>query len=378
MRCRLTPLALLLLLVPAAGARYIRPDLEMIPVERLVKNLSEQAEKEPKNAQIRLNLARVHGMAFAKRTDTATIWKGKLDRGAWFGFEPAFVPFAKELAKGAKEDKEAKKHLEAAIAEYRAALKIDPKLGPAQLGLAWTIEQSGEKKEAIAEYRKAIEAGWAMDKERKTGPLGGHFITVEGADYLIPLLDPKTDKEEIDTLTERVAKLKKLPRPITPIAIPLEDGLSVTDILNTEARVRFDADGSGLKKRWTWLTPKAGWLVYDPTRRGKATSALQLFGNVSFWTFWDNGYQALALLDDNHDGELTGAELDKLAVWHDANGDGVCDPGEVRPLSDYGIVALSCRGVSQAHPDCPVYAPHGVRFADGRTRPTFDVILRPR
>src|SRR5262249_4614643 len=144
------------------------------------------------------------------------------------------------------------------------------------------------------------------------------------------------------------------------------------------ARVAFDADGSGLKKRWTWLTPKAGWLVYDPSHKGNVTSALQMFGGVSFWTFWDNGYQALALLDDNHDGELTGPELDSLAIWHDANGDGVCDPGEVRPLSYYGIVAISCRGEARADADCPAFARRGVRFADGRTRPTFDLILRPR
>src|SRR5262249_21986759 len=105
MKRALVTFGVLILLVPAAGALYVRPDLEMIPVERLLKNLSDQAEKAPKNAQVRLNLARVHGMAYAKRTDTATVWKGKLERGAWFGFEPAFVPFAKELAKGAKEDK---------------------------------------------------------------------------------------------------------------------------------------------------------------------------------------------------------------------------------------------------------------------------------
>ncbi|MFO0970555.1 MAG: tetratricopeptide repeat protein [Gemmataceae bacterium] len=378
MRRCLAGFAVLLVLVPAAGALFIRPDLEMIPVERLVKNLTDLAEKEPKNAKWRFNLARVHGMAYAKNTDTVTIWKGKLDSGAWFGHTPALVPFAKDVVKRAKTSDKARKHLDQAIAEYKAALEIDPKLLVAQLGLAWCLDQSSARKEAIAGYRQVIEAGWEKDKERKSGPLGGHFITAEAAGYLIPLLDPTADKEEIDTLQDRIAKLRKLPRPVTPIAIPLADGLRVADLLDPKARVAFDADGSGLKKRWTWLTPRAGWLVYDPTRQGKVTSALQLFGNVSFWTFWDDGYQALALLDDNHDGELTGRELDNLAIWHDANGDGICDPGEVRPLSYYGVVAISCRGAPHAHPDCPVYAPRGVRFADGKTRPTFDLILRPR
>jgi hypothetical protein len=31
-------------------------------------------------------------------------------------------------------------------------------------------------------------------------------------------------------------------------------------LIAPSARVVFDADGSGLAKSWTWITPKAGWL----------------------------------------------------------------------------------------------------------------------
>ena len=75
---------------------------------------------------------------------------------------------------------------------------------------------------------------------------------------------------------------------------------------------------------------------------------------------------------------LTGDELKGLAIWHDANGDGVCDPGEVKPLADYGIVAVSCRFErDRDHPDRIAFSPKGVTFRDGRTRPTFDLILDP-
>jgi hypothetical protein len=143
--------------------------------------------------------------------------------------------------------------------------------------------------------------------------------------------------------------------------------------------VTFDADGTGLPRKWTWVTRDAGWLVYDPKATGRVTSALQMFGGVSFWTFWDNGYQALRLLDDDGDGMLTGKELDGLAIWHDANGDGICDPGEVKPLSAYGIVAVSVRCErDESHPDRILWSPRGVVFRDGSTRPTFDLILQPR
>ena len=127
------------------------------------------------------------------------------------------------------------------------------------------------------------------------------------------------------------------------------------------------------------MTKDAGWLVYDAKGRGSITSGLQMFGGVTFWLFWETGYDALASLDDNGDGVLAGAELKGLAIWHDANGEGVCDPGEVKPLSAYGIVAVSCRFERDpSHPARVAFSPRGVTFRDGRTRPTFDLILKPR
>src|SRR5262249_30913019 len=140
-----------------------------------------------------------------------------------------------------------------------------------------------------------------------------------------------------------------------------------------------DADGTGLQKKWTWITKDAAWLVYDPKATGKIDSGLQLFGNVTFWMFWSDGYAALRVLDDNRDGELKGDELKGLALWHDANGNGIADPGEVKPLSEYGIVAVSCKAeVLKGHPDRIKYSVKGVTFKDGTTRPTFDLILKAK
>jgi hypothetical protein len=51
-------------------------------------------------------------------------------------------------------------------------------------------------------------------------------------------------------------------------------------LTNPNARVAFDLDGSGLPRKWGWITPKAAWLVYDPAGEGRITSGLQMFGNV--------------------------------------------------------------------------------------------------
>jgi hypothetical protein len=117
--------------------------------------------------------------------------------------------------------------------------------------------------------------------------------------------------------------------------------------------------------------------VYDADRRGRITSALQWFGDVTFWLFWKNGYEALGALDDDADGELKGTELRFLAIWQDRDSDGVSDPGEVRPLADHGIIGLSCRFTPGDGILVAAKSDRGVRFADGRAQATYDVIIRP-
>jgi hypothetical protein len=368
------------LLIPSrpADARYARMEIEKVPVERLAKNLEEQIAKDPKNVQAVINLARVHAMAYTLKSEELPTAKGKPE-AVWFGYEPKLVPFGVP----AKTDdpaklKAAKEHLEKSIALYKKAVEFAPENLPARLGYAWVIEQAGRKDEAVALYRKLIADAWVKEKDLRSLPLGGSTVTGEAAGYLIPLLDPTIDRDEIATLKERSAQLQKLPRPITPIAVPLRDGLSAIDLEDRTASVAFDADGSGLAKQWTWITPDAAWLVFDPQASGRVTSGLQLFGNVTFWLFWDTGYDALAGLDDNRDGRLSGAELRGLALWHDVNRNGVSEPGEVRSLGEYGIVAIDCRYERDAsHPDRIAYSRNGVTFRDGRTRPTFDLVLHP-
>jgi len=374
-------LIVLLLTCPVVSieAMYIRPQLEQVPIERLVENLTKQAEANPTDATIRFNLARVHAMAFAAKTDTAQVFKGRENQGAWFGFEPKFVPFQVQKTDDADKQKAATAQLDAAIADYKKAIELDPNHLASQLGYAWCLEQSGKKDEAIKEYRATIAKGWEKEKNIQAAGLGGHFIVVEAGAYLTPLLDAEKDKDEIAELKERSQKLSRLPRPVTPIAVPLRAGLQAADVEDRAAAVAFDADGTGLPQRRTWIKSNAAWLVYDQRGAGKPESGLQLFGNVTFWCFWDNGYQALSALDNNHDGQLTGAELQHLALWHDANGNGVADPGEVQPLTAYDITALSCRyEIDATHPDRIPFSAAGVTFGNGETRPTWDLILHSK
>lgn len=365
--------AILNLTAMPAWALFLAPDLKTVPIERLQTNLQSAIEKSPKDANLRRNLARVYAMAFASKQENVEI--NSRDDMPWFGFTPKFVPFEVKATDDAQAKQQAEAALAEAIKQYQAALELEPDHLATQLGLAWALDQAGQDDAAKTKYRAVIETAWQQEARQKFGRLGGNYLTVEAANYLIPLLDKEQDSKEIETLELRIQTLMALPRPVTPIAIPLEDGLSVEAIHDTESAVRFDADGTGLPHRWTWLNDRAAWLVYDAQGDGRITSATQMFGSATFMLFWENGYDALATLDDNADGRLAGAELARLALWHDANANGVSEPGEVRSLAEHRIKSLDC-GYQWASGHWQ--SPQGVVFADGSSRPTFDIILEPR
>ena len=125
-------------------------------------------------------------------------------------------------------------------------------------------------------------------------------------------------------------------------------------------------DGDGLTSRWPWVKPSTGILVWDPKRNGRIADGRQLFGSVTWWIFWNNGFEPMALLDDNHDDWLTGSELKNLGVWQDRNGNGVSDAGEVKPLAAHGIARLATQ------PQQDLTHPTGLELKDGRRLPIYD------
>jgi hypothetical protein len=396
MRSVVAPAIVALLVVCApVGAEFARRILENVPIDRLVANLERLTREDPADLLLRLNLARVHAMAYARKTDKAQIQKGREQDGVWVGGlhepEPLHTQFPVKAGRDEAAEKVARAHLEKAIGLYREILIVAPStpVPPtglwgrrfdrvAQLGLGWCLTQAGERGAAVAALRQVVESGWPEDRTDLDVWHGQRSLTEEAIRYLVPLLDREKDKEEIARLRKRASELSRMPRPITPVAIPLRPDLTAMDVTNFDANVLFDADGSGIAKRWTWITADAGWLVFDQRGAQQIDSALQLFGNVTFWLFWENGYRALRALDDNGDRRLTAAELAGLAIWHDRNVNGTSEHREVRSVSEWGIVSLSCDYEFDAnHPDEIAYSPAGVTFRDGSSRPTFDIVLHP-
>lgn len=381
-------LTLTLLLLAAtipALAIYMEADLRDVPLKRLIKNVEKQTTSDPNNAQAWHHVARTHAMAYSRKlaeSDEVQMYLGqksgnplkkKSPPEPWFGFDGPRVPFS-QVKKATTEEANAiaKQHLEKAIAAYRKARTLSPDDTTIRLGLAWALDQAGNDDEAIKEYRAILAEAWKREG-KMTGGFGNYLYTETGA-YLLPHLDSKKDAREIAEIKKRTEHLESLPRAITPIIIPVEkETTSLTNLIDRQARVPFDLDGTGRKLEWQWITPDAAWLVYDPNHTGQITSATQMFGNRSFLLFCETGYEALALLDDDGNGTLTDTELDGLSLWRDIDSDGHSTPQEVRPLSHHGITSLSVK--TSQHPTGIAYSPQGATLTDGSTRPTYDIIL---
>jgi hypothetical protein len=136
----------------------------------------------------------------------------------------------------------------------------------------------------------------------------------------------------------------------TPVSLVFEGD---PDPMHTFTIVKFPLDPSTGAHYWEWRGSKAApLLVYDPHHKGEITSAEQVFGvwalggrrsetdSAAAPTQWANGFEALASLDVNRDGEISGDELSPLGLWFDENQDAISQAGEVRPAREVGIEAL--------------------------------------
>jgi hypothetical protein len=139
--------------------------------------------------------------------------------------------------------------------------------------------------------------------------------------------------------------------------------------------VRFDLDGDGTAELWPWVSPATGILVWDPNRKSSITSGRQLFGSVSWWLFFADGYHALDALDDNRDGLLSGRELTGISVWFDRDSDGNSDYGEVLPIETTTITSLATKSSGTDHGSPRNMS--GLTLRDGRILPTYDWITSP-
>ncbi len=384
---------LFLTLLIAAPSFALWARATAVPINRLLKNINAHIARNPKDAQGYYVRGRLHSLAFATGTRNLEVFESGADKLPEFpGYDSIF---AKRTGKF-QLTSEARLHLLKSIQDYQRATELDSNNAMAYLGLGWVLEDGAifadkvnafpkEKKprnspanwqeKALAAYRQAYKLTVARDlKLDGLGPGAHAAISYEAGESILRMLRNRTltneARTEIAQIETTIAEIEKKPRAITPIIFPLSEPTSLENLMAHDQHVRFDLAGDGKASRWPWVKSNVGILVWDPKHTGRITSGQQLFGSVTWWIAWPNGYQPLAMLDDNGDGWLTGKELQGLAVWVDANTNGVSELGEVRPLEKFGVTRLATNNVEN-RANTPFH-PQGIQFRDGRVLPTYD------
>ena len=378
---------LVILIATPTYTMWARPT--SVPIERLLKNINSYIRKNPKDAQGYYVRGRLHSLAYATGTRQMEMYETGSDKLPQFpSYESIFVKRSGNF----QLSKESRQHLLESIRDYQRATILAPNDAMSFLGLGWVLEDGAPfadkvdafpkerprtnwQDKAIAMYRQAYKLTAAGDlKLDGLGPGAHAAISYEAGESILRLLRNRNlttaERAEITQIEKTIAELEKKPRAITPIIFPLTEPGSLESLLTYHQPVRFDLAGDGKASLWPWIKPNAGILVWDPKHTGRITSGRQLFGSVTWWISWTNGYQPLAMLDNNGDEWLSGKELIGLAVWVDANSNGVSEAGEVRTLQNFGVTRVAVKYTGNIA-NTPFNA-NGIQLRDGQFLPTYD------
>ena len=129
----------------------------------------------------------------------------------------------------------------------------------------------------------------------------------------------------------------------TPLILDLNDNGVMSQSI--DSGVRFDLFATGTQVATGWTDPGDGFLVLDRNHDGLINDGTELFGDSTFLANGkkaNDGYQALADMDSNHDGFISNTDINfaDLKVWTDTNSNGITDAGELLTLQDLGVVSL--------------------------------------
>ncbi|MDE6745749.1 MAG: hypothetical protein K2J72_03815, partial [Oscillospiraceae bacterium] len=128
-----------------------------------------------------------------------------------------------------------------------------------------------------------------------------------------------------------------------PLILDLDgDGYNVE---TKENGANFDLDKNGFAEKINW-TSRDGFLCLDLNNNGAIDDGGELFGDQTLLADGitaKNGFEALAQYDSNGDGVIDADDeiFDSLRIWVDADGNGISGDGELKTLSELGIVSIN-------------------------------------
>jgi Ca2+-binding RTX toxin-like protein len=201
--------------------------------------------------------------------------------------------------------------------------------------------------------------------------LGQYYINNALARQAIaPAWEVETSRQQFDhalsnaglSEVERAANLGHLAAALSadattetwnPIGIDMGGALATSDL--SSSPVQFNVDGSAsldarligtaapqYLKQTAWLNGQDGFLVLDKNVNGGIDNAEELFSNSQV-NAQSRGVVSLATWDGDGNGKIDASDavFSQLAVWQDANGDGLLEQGETHHLGDLGLTGLN-------------------------------------
>jgi plastocyanin len=163
---------------------------------------------------------------------------------------------------------------------------------------------------------------------------------------------------------------------LDPIVIDLTgSGINITSL--SQSQELFDYTGNGFSTQTAWIGSGNGFLVIQSTNPALGVSigdGYELLG-----TGTESGFQALQSLVANSAGTISAQDAlySQLAVWQDANGDGVVQPPEVQGLAALGIESISLNAAAENENlgSATITALSSVTMADGQINQVAQVNL---
>ncbi|WP_331774714.1 calcium-binding protein [Sulfurospirillum sp. 1612] len=124
-----------------------------------------------------------------------------------------------------------------------------------------------------------------------------------------------------------------------PLVLDTDKDGFISTISLQDSETYFDINGDGVKDKTSWIKGNDALLVYDKNEDGQISGIDEVFGND-----FKSGFDELRdVADSNYDNKIDrrDALFNRLQVWHDYNGNGKVDDGELKSLKDEGITSIN-------------------------------------
>ena len=138
-----------------------------------------------------------------------------------------------------------------------------------------------------------------------------------------------------------------------PLILDLDGGGISNSGIAPGLPIFFDHDGDGVRSATGWVGAGEAIVVRDLNGNGTIDSGREIFGDNTLLTRGPkagqraaNGFEALADLDSNNDGQFNAADtaFASVKLWKDANQNGISEVGELFTFAQLGVQGIKVSG----------------------------------